>query len=127
MASASRRPNGIRVTGVLVADAQLLRSAGSEPHAWIDLCLQPPEGLAYHARVDIGTDAADHMRAEGLMPSLRAHALVSVAAHGTALPRTDHHHAVHQLLSPYGLIFLAPPPANRHPKPQPTQEPTHAH
>lgn len=126
MGTASRRPHGIRVTGVLVADAQLMRSAGALPRAWIDLCLQPPEGLAYHARIDLGTDCADHMQAEGLMSSLRAHALVSVAAHGTALPRTDHHRAVHQLLNPYGLILLSPP-ATRQPRPHPTQEPTHAH
>lgn len=110
---ANQRIHGVRVTGVLTTDAQLLRTAGNPPHAYLDLTIQPEVGLPYHARIDIGTDAIEHMRAEGLMPALRKSALVSLGAQGMAAPRTDHGHAVHQLLCAFGLVLLQPPPQQR--------------
>lgn len=115
---------GLRVTGVLDADAVLLFSAGHEPHAFLDLLLRTPGGVPCHARVDLGTDTTDHMHAKAMLPAMRKHALVSVAAEGAAMPRTDHARAVHQLVGAKDLLLLAGPPV---PTPTTTHSPEAAH
>ena len=62
---------GVRVTGTLTADAQLLHTTGNPPRAYLVACIQPPEGLPYLARVDIGTDLVEQMHAQQLLPALR--------------------------------------------------------
>lgn len=83
----------VRVTGLLTADAQLAETTGAEPHTLLTLQLQPPTGLPYLARVDLGPDVAERMLAEAELPYLRRGALVSVAGQSLEL-RTDHSHAV---------------------------------
>lgn len=97
------RPCGVRVTGMLLHDAELAMSTGREPHALLTLVIQPPQGLPYWARMDIGPDVADHMRAQRELPHLRKGALVSLAGLGSGT-RTDHGHAVHTLTSAHGLV-----------------------
>lgn len=104
MSTLYRRPHGLRITGPLVDDAQLVHTTGPEPHALLMLTVQAPKGLPYAARIDIGPDVVEHMRAEALLPRLRRHALVSVAAHGCLPQRTDHGHAVIPLIDAHGLV-----------------------
>lgn len=81
-------PSALRVSGRLTADARLVPSTGTQPHAHLFVDLAPAEGLPYRARVDLGTDLADHMAAEALLPALRCGATVSLG--GSALQlRTD--------------------------------------
>lgn len=99
---------GVRITGLLLQDAELALSAGAEPHALLTLVIQPPQGLPYWARMDVGTDAIDHMRLSAEMPALRKGALVSLAGHGTGPPRTDHGTAAHTLTGAHGLVITQP-------------------
>lgn len=100
--------DAIRVTGPLAEEARLTFSTGQPPHAFLFLHLAPLQGLAYHAQVDLGADAADHMAAEALLPQLRPGALVSVGARALRL-RTDHGHAVLQLLDARHALLLQGP------------------
>lgn len=105
---ASGQPlHAIRVTGPLAEEARLTFSTGQPPHAFLVLRLAPLHGLAYHAQIDLGDDAADHMDAQALLPGMRAGALVSVAARALRL-RTDHGHAVLQLLDAEHVLLLQP-------------------
>lgn len=106
MTPAAQRCLGVRITGVLTNDAQLVASTGPEPHYLLMMSVQPPQGLPYDARLDIGTNVADHMQAEALLPRLRRNALVSVNAFGTLPQRTDHGHAVIPLIRPHGLVVV---------------------
>jgi hypothetical protein len=83
----------VRVTGVLSTDAHMAPTTGRESHQLLFLDFAPAAGLPYHATVDLGADAMDHMAAEGMLPALRAGALVSVGGDALQL-RTDHGHAV---------------------------------
>lgn len=85
--------SNVRVTGVLTADAHLAPTTGRDPHTLLFLDFQPPHGLPYHATVDLGADAMDHMAAEADLPLMRRGALISVAGHALEL-RADHGHAV---------------------------------
>jgi hypothetical protein len=78
-----RYPGALRVTGTLTAPAQLRHTVGPQPKLLLCVQLQPATGLPYHARIDLGTDRADHMAAEAMLPHLRAGAVLSVA--GAAL------------------------------------------
>lgn len=103
---------GLRVTGMLTEDARLHRTTGSPPHALLDLTMQPTHGLPYLARVDLGTDVADHMGAEGLLPLLRTGCWASVE--GTSLElRTDHGHAALRVVAPCNVLALGRPAAPR--------------
>lgn len=102
--------DAIRVTGALADEARLSFSTGQPPHAFLSLHLAPLHGLAYHAQLDLGIDAADHMAAEALLPQLRAGALVSVGGRALRL-RTDHGHAVLQLLDARHALLLQGPAA----------------
>jgi len=95
----------VRVTGLLTRDADLATTTGNPPGALLILAFAPPHGLAYHARMHLGTDVADRMQAEAALPYLRTGALVSVAGDALEIPL--------DLINPI------------HPKPQP--EPAHAH
>lgn len=98
----------VRVTGVLMADAQLAPTLGRNPHALLMLRLQPKIGLPYEARIDLGTDVADHMQAEAELPHLRAGVLVSVAGDALEL-RNDHGHAVLRVLRPRDAVAFSNP------------------
>lgn len=98
----------VRVTGTLTADANLATNIGRTPGALLILDFAPPHGLPYHARIDLGTDVADHMQAETQLPYLRCGALVSVA--GDALEmRTDHGHAALRIVRARALVIPLDP------------------
>jgi hypothetical protein len=98
----------VRVTGVLTADAQLYPTAGRTPHALLMLQMQPAKGLPYEARLDLGTDVADHMLAQAELPWLRTGTLVSVAGDALEL-RTDHGHAVLRVVRPRDAVSFNHP------------------
>lgn len=98
----------LRVSGVLTVDAQLYPTAGREPHALLLLKLQPSVGLPYEARVDLGTDLADHMQAEAQLGQLRAGALVSVSGAGLEY-RGDHGHAVLRVVKARNAVVFSDP------------------
>lgn len=109
------RLSNIRVTGTLTADAELATTMGNPPGAVLILDFAPPRGLPYHARIDLGTDVADHMQAQACLPYLRIGALVSTA--GDALEmRTDHGHAALRVVRARALVIPCDP------IPQPPQE-----
>lgn len=84
--------NAVRVTGRLTVGAQLVVGAPAS-HRVLLLAFAPRVGLPYVAHVDLGTDVADHMAAEALLPNMRTGATVSVG--GTHLDaRRDHGHEV---------------------------------
>lgn len=94
----------VRVGGTLTEDAQLGSSTGGEPHSLLTLHMQPARGLQVFARIDLGTDVAERMRAEEALPYLRRGALVSVAGDGIE-PRTDHGHAVLRVIGARLLVI----------------------
>lgn len=96
-------PGALRVTGALTHDAVLRPGTGGQ--LWLDLQLQPDQGLPYVALVSLGTDVADHMAAEAMLGALRAGAVLSVAAEGMEL-RTDHGHAALRLVRPHSVLLL---------------------
>ena len=109
----------VRVTGTLTQDADLASGVGHTPHALLILHFEPLQGLPYVARIDLGTDVADHMHAQAELPLLRTGALVSVG--GDALEyRNDHGHAVLRLVKPRDAMVFAEPinptPINHPPK-----------
>lgn len=98
----------VRVTGTLTGDADLAATIGRTPGALLILDFAPPHGLPYHARIDLGTELADHMHAEAQLPYLRRGALVSVA--GDALEiRTDHGHAALRIVRARALVIPCDP------------------
>lgn len=109
-------PGALRVTGSLTEDARLYPTVGREPGLVLWLTLQPTDGLPYSARVQLGTDLADHMDAEALLPQLRTGAVVSVAAQALHL-RTEHGHTVLALAHPHSVVLL------QHPVLQPAASP----
>jgi hypothetical protein len=102
--------DAIRVTGALAEDARLSLSTGQPPHAFLSLHITPIHGLAYTAQADLGDDATDHMAAEAMLPQLRRGALVSVGGRALRL-RTDHGHALLQVLDARHVLLLQPAPA----------------
>lgn len=116
-----RYPGALRVSGTLSEDAMLATGTGA--HMVLRLRLQPEHGLPYLATVDLGTDLADHMHAEMLLPHLRAGAVVSVAARALDL-RTDRRRAALRLVDPQAVLILELPvvvvPEPSQPPPTPT-------
>lgn len=98
----------VRVTGVLTRDADLATTIGRTPGAVLILDFAPPQGLPYHASVDLGTELADHMQAQAALPYLRIGALVSVAGDALAL-RTDHGHAALRIVGARALVIPLDP------------------
>lgn len=98
----------LRVSGVLAADAQLYPTTGQPPHAVLMLELQPERGLPFEARVDLGTDAADHIKARAELRHLRAGAFVSVAGDALEL-RTDHGRAALRVVQARDAIVFSDP------------------
>lgn len=117
----------LRVTARLIEDARLVHSTGVEPHAFLYLQMAPAIGLPYRARVDLGTELADHMAVEALLPGLRTGAIVSVA--GSSLQqRIDHHTAVLSIQHARHVLLLQGPALHAAPDPTPQpQEGAHAH
>ena len=108
----------LRVTGRLVEDARLVPSTGTPPHLFLWARFQPTHGLPYECRADLGTDLADHMAAEALLPHLRTGAVISAAAEGLDL-RMDHGHALLRLVNPHSVLLLQDPtPAAQAAQPQ---------
>lgn len=102
--------SAVRVSGTLVHDADLHTSVGAEPHAFLSLEIQPPQGLPYLARVDLGTSIAVHMQTTADLPYLRAGAVVSVAGDWLEL-RTDHGHAALRVVAARDLVAFGRAPA----------------
>lgn len=96
----------LRVTGQLLEDARLVPGTGL--HTFLFLRFQPKGGLPYEARADLGTDAADHMAAEALLPHMRTGALVSVAAEALRV-RTDHGRESLLLINPHTVLLPQDP------------------
>lgn len=111
-ATAPPPPSPLRVTGTLTEDARLYPTAGAKGHPGQLLFLNfaPAQGLPYRARVDLGTDIADHMEAEALLPHLRRGAVVSAAASALQL-RNDHDRQVLVLIDPRDVLVLEGPVA----------------
>jgi hypothetical protein len=104
-AEPARHPGALRVTGTLTAPAELRPTTANPPHLLLCVQLQPAQGLPYTARVDLGTDVADHMAAEALLPHLRPGAVLSLA--GAALElRMDHGHAALRVLEAHSALLL---------------------
>lgn len=105
-----------RVSGALTEDAQLAPTVGAEPHALLILHFEAEHGLPYYARVDLGTDAADHMAAQAELPHLRRGALVSVAGDALQVCR-DHGREQLRVVRPRDVVVfsdpLTPPPQER--------------
>lgn len=108
--------SSVRVTGSLTTDADLAATIGRTPGAVLILDFAPPQGLPYYARIDLGTEVADHMQAEAVLPYLRIGALVSVAGDGLEM-RTDHGHAALRIVRARALVIPCDPIP-----PQPPQE-----
>lgn len=100
----------VRVTGVLRANAQLYPTAGAGgvASATLILMLQPAKGLPYEARVDLGTNVADHVLAQAELRYLRAGALVSVAGDSLEL-RADHGDAVLRVVHARDAVSFSDP------------------
>lgn len=98
----------LRIAGHLADDAQLLHSTGAQPVALLRMRVQPAQGLPYLATVPLGTDVADHMAAEAMLPALRRGAVVSVAGRALSL-RTDHGHAALRLEQPHSVVVFSNP------------------
>ena len=104
-------PGQLRVAGTLTEDARLLPTTGTPPHLFLWVDLQPAQGLRYSAKVDLGTDLADHMAAEALLPHLRAGAVISLAGESLRL-RMDHGHAALVVEHPHSVLLLSNPTAH---------------
>ncbi len=85
--AAAAQLGSMRVSGVLLADAQLY--ATTNGGTFMQLDLQPARGLPYTARVHLGTDPSARTLAEAELRHLRAGVLVSVAGDGLEV-RQDH-------------------------------------
>lgn len=108
--SPTYRP-ALRVSGALEHDAVLQVSTGAEPRAWLVLQINPPQGLPYLARIDIGTSVSMQERTRADLPHLRAGVVVSVAGDSLALA-ADHGHAALRVIEPRDLVaFCRPGPA----------------
>jgi hypothetical protein len=116
-----RHPGLLRVTGSLVADAELRPTVDTPPHLVLCLQLQPERGLRYTARVDLGSDIADHLAAEALEPHLRTGAVLSVAAEALEL-QSDHGHAALRLVNAHSVVLLEGPKAPPAPPPPATPD-----
>ena len=136
MHTRSPYPSALRVSGRLTADARLVPSTGAVPHAFLFLHFSPAAGVPYRARVDLGTDLADHMAAEALLPNLRRGATVSVGGSALAL-RTERGAALLSVQDARHVLVLqdplqeptppTPSDAAVPPAPQPAIEVAHAH
>jgi hypothetical protein len=111
-----RHPGALRVTGSLTTAAELRPTTENPPHLLLCVQLQPERGLPYVARIDLGTDVADHMAAEALLPHLRRGAVLSVAAEAMEL-RSDHGHQVLRLVQPHSALLLEHPIEQAEPEP----------
>lgn len=98
----------VRVTGSLTADAYVAATIGRTPGAILILDFAPAQGLPYHARIELGTEVADHMQAEAALPYLRIGALVSVAGDALEL-RTDHGRAALRIVRARALVIPCDP------------------
>lgn len=97
----------VRVTGVLELDAEIRFTPGAEPHAVLLLQIQPPRGLPYVVRQDLGADPTDHMHAEARLVGLRRGALVS-ATGGWLRMQRDHGREVLVLMQCAGVVLHSP-------------------
>lgn len=94
----------LRITGVLLRDAEARHTAGQDSHALVRAVISTGAGMPYEALQDLGTTPSSHIAAADKARHLRKGAHVTAVAHG-ALPRTDHDLAVLRL---QGLTDLIP-------------------
>lgn len=105
--------SSVRVSGTLSTDADLGAGIGQSPGAVLLLQFQPPQGLPYVARMELGTSVADHLHAQAQLPYLRRGALVSVEGDSLEL-RADHGHAALRVVRARNLLIpcdLLPTPS----------------
>lgn len=116
-AQPQRHAGALRVSGSLTAPAELRPTVANPPHLLLCVQLQPQRGLPYVARIDLGTDVADHMAAEALLPHLRPGAVLSVA--GAALDlQNDHGHFALRVVDAHTAVLMehaVQPPAPAEP------------
>lgn len=98
----------VRVSGALTRDAHLVPTMGGQPHMLLVLDFAPARGLPYHARIDLGTDATDHMAAQAELPALRCGAFVSVGGSALQLCR-DHGHELLRVVDARDLVIFSDP------------------
>jgi len=104
----------LRVTGTLTAPAQLRPTATQPQHLVLCVRLQPAQGLPYVARVDLGTDVAEHLDAQQLLPQLCPGAVVSVAGQALDLLPDTNEPAL-RVLGAFGVVVLDGPRAPAEP------------
>lgn len=109
-----RKYANARVSGVLTDDAHMAPTMGAQPHMLLVLDFAPAQGLPYHARIDLGTDATEHMAAEAELPRLRRGALVSVGGDSLQLCR-DHGHELLRVVGARALVVFSDPIKERTP------------
>lgn len=101
--------NPLRISGQLLADAHLGYTVGYAPCALLTLSFAADKGLPYSARIDLGSDVADHMAAAQLLVDLRAGQWVSVAADGLQV-QSDHGQQLLRLINPRDALALGDGP-----------------
>lgn len=80
---------GLRITGQLTEDAQLLYTPGKRPAALLRLMVQTPIGLPYHVKHYLGDDPKTHFAAQTKLQILRRGSLVAVYCEGLRA-QSDH-------------------------------------
>jgi hypothetical protein len=93
----------VKVTGVLLRDAEDRHSPGREGHAFVHAVISTGAGMPYEALQDMGASPSSHIAASEKARRLRRGAHVTAIAHG-ALLRTDHDLAVLRLQGLTDLI-----------------------
>jgi hypothetical protein len=96
--------SAVRVTGALLHDAELRTATGGAVLLMLDLAPDTHSGLPYTAAVDLGTDVADHMAAEAILPALSAGYTCSVQGTGLTLMRR-HGKDLLRIVDPCHVLF----------------------
>lgn len=100
-------PRGVRITGQLTEDAQLLYTPGERPAAVLRLMLQTPIGLPYHVKHFLGDDPNAHLAAKAKLPIMRRGSLAAVYCHGLRA-QSDHGVACLSLVNVTDVMPLGP-------------------
>lgn len=111
-ASAPRRPEPgdgqVRITGLLLADAQVRATSGKPPHALLMAEVSTGAGMPFSVQQDLGDSFAAHLAAHSKARQLRQGATVTVTCAG-AYPRTDHGEARMVCLRVLDVVPHQPP------------------
>lgn len=87
--SSAQPSRGLRITGSLTRDAQLLYTPGDKPAAVLVLHVDAPVGLPYYVKQVLGDDPKVHIAAASKLPLMRRGAQVAVYALGLRA-QSDH-------------------------------------